>query len=70
MEDNAGFATTELVYKLYYDLRNQINSGGALTSPIYQAWMETLPDYDPDADDQAVVRDHNGVFRCVIVNRQ
>jgi hypothetical protein len=54
------------------DLLNAASGSGdtGITTPKMQAWMETLPDYDPDADDQTFVRMADGTFKCVIVNHQ
>ncbi len=47
-----------------------LQAGSPITNASYQAWIETLPGYDADADDLAVVRMADGSFQCRIVNIQ
>lgn len=36
----------------------------------YQEWMASLTGYDPNVDDQGVIRMADGTFKCVILNHQ
>ncbi len=64
--------TSAIQYNEMYSTLLEIYAlrSGAYIQAQFQTWMESLSGYDSTVDNLAVVRDHDGVFRCKIVTVQ